>query len=306
MDERQEELAALNALHMLEGDEQRALDGACVSDKELRALNSELEQVAVELARLITPVEPPADMKKRIRAKIRSRGGPGAFGVSRGVLVGAAGWALSAGLAVASVWLWNERSKLIDQHASAVRAIAAVVPASSPAAEEKKEARSLEDELKSIRDDYEKKQAALNSEIESLRKRETEAQTRITQLTAETDSLRQQNAQTQLEVTTLQSTVWEYRRSEMLVVWDSLRKQGVLMLDKMPRVDSGMDYQLWVVDPQRPAPVSAGVVTVDDKGVVKTQFKPVESVDKVAKFVLSVEKKGGVPKKEGPIVFIGP
>jgi anti-sigma-K factor RskA len=305
MDERQEELAALNALRMLEGDEQRALDGACVSDKELRALNTELEQVALELARLVSPVEPPADMKKRIRAKIRSRGGPGAFGVSRGVILGTAGWALAAGLAMASVWLWNERSKLIEQHAAAVRAIAAAIPASSTA-EEKKEARSLEDELKSIREDYEKKQTALNAEIESLRKRETEAQTRITQLTALADSLKQQNAQTQMEVTTLQSTVWEYRRSEMLVVWDSLRKQGVLMLDKMPRAETGKDYQLWVVDPQKPEPVSAGVVTVDDKGVVKTQFKPAEAVDKAAKFALSVEKKGGVTKKEGPVVFIGP
>lgn len=306
MDERQEELAALNALHMLEGDEQRALDGACVSDKELRTLNSELEQVAAELARLITPVEPPADMKKRIRAKIRSRGGPGAFGVSRGVLVGAAGWALAAGLAMASVWLWNERSKLIDQHASAVRAIAAVVPASSPAAEEKKEARSLEDELKSIRDDYEKKQAALNSEIESLRKRETEAQTRITQLTAETEALKKQDAEAQLQIAKLQSKVWEYRRSEMSVVWDGRRGQGVIMLEKMPGAESGTDYQLWVVDPGKPDPVSAGVITVDDKGSAKTAFKPVSPVGETAKFVLSVEKKGGVPKKAGQVVFIGP
>jgi|UniRef100_UPI0037848501 anti-sigma-K factor RskA len=305
MDERQEELAALNALHMLEGDEQRALDGACVSDKELRALNTELEQVALELARLITPVEPPADMKKRIRAKIRSRGGLGAFGVSRGVILGTAGWALAAGLAVASVWLWNERSKLIEQHASAVRAIATATPSSS-SAEEKKEARSLEDELKSIRDDYDKKQAALNSEIESLRKREAEAQTRITQLTAETEALKKQDSEAQLQIAKLQSKVWEYRRSEMSIVWDGRRSQGVIMLEKMPLAEPGTDYQLWVVDPGKPDPVSAGVITVDDKGSAKTVFKTVVPVGESAKFALSVENKGGVPKNKGPIVFIGP
>jgi len=305
MDERHEELAALNALRMLEGDEQRALDGACVADKELRALNAELEQAAADLALLVTPVEPPAGLKKRIRAQIRSKGGAAAFGISRGAIVAASGWALAAGLAVASVWLWNERSRLIEQHASAVRAIAATIPASNPS-EEKKETRSLEDELKSIRADYEKKQATLNSEIESLRKRETEAQTRITQLTTETEALKKQDTEAQLQIASLQSKVWEYRRSEMAVVWDGRRGQGVIMLDKMPRAESGKDYQLWVVDPGKPDPVSAGVITVDDKGSAKTVFKPIAPVGETAKFALSVEKKGGVPKNEGPIVFIGP
>jgi anti-sigma-K factor RskA len=303
MDERYEELAALNALRMLEGDEQRALDGACVSDKELRTLNAELEQAAAELALLVPPAEPSVGLKKRIRAQIRSKGGPAAFGISRGAIVGTAGWALAAGLA--SIWLWNERSKLIERHDSALKAIAAAIPATNPT-EEKKETRSLEDELKSIRADYEKKQAGLNTEIESLRKRETEAKNRITQLTAETEALKKQDAEAQFQIASLQSEVWEYRRCEMAVVWDGRRGQGVIMLDKMPRAESGKDYQLWIVDPGKPDPVSAGVITLDDKGSAKTVFKPVVPVGETAKFALSIEKKGGVPKKEGQIVFISP
>ncbi len=305
MDERYEELAALNALRMLEGEEQRALDGACVSDKELRTLIAELEEATAELALLVPPAEPSAGLKKHLRAQIRSKGGTAAFGISRGAILGIAGWALAAGLAVSSIWLWNERSKFIERHDSALKAIAAAIPATDPT-EEKKETLSLEDELKSIRAAYEKKQAALNTEIESLRQRETEANNRITQLTAETEALKKQDAEAQFQITSLQSEVWEYRRSEMEVIWDGRRGQGVIMLDKMPRAESGKDYQLWIVDPSQPDPVSAGVITLDDKGSVKTVFKPVVPVGETARFALSVEKKGGVPKKEGQIVFISP
>ena len=304
MDERHEELAALNALGMLESDEKRVLNGASVADKDLRDLSAELELVASELARLIAPVEPPANMKRRIHAKMRSSGVKGA-GLSRGFVFGSIGWALAASLAVASVWLWQEREKLVQQVAAVSRAMApvtSVVPSS-----EKKETRNIEEELKGLRSDFETKKAALTAEIEALRKRETDANARIAQLVAEAEALKQQDERSQLQIATLQnSKIWEYRRSEMIVVWNGGKRQGVLLLDKMPRVESDKDYQLWVVDPNKPDPVSAGVVTVDAKGVARIAFKPTDAVGETVKFALSVEKKGGVPKAEGPIVLVGP
>ena len=306
MDERHEELAALNALGMLESDEKRVLNGASVADKELRDLSVELELTAAELAYLIAPVEPPADMKRRIRAKMRSSGVKGA-GLSRGVVLGGIGWALAAALAVASVWLWQEREKLVQQVAAVSRAMAPVAPTvPATATTEKKETRNIEEELKSLRGDFESKKNALSAEIAELSKRETAANARIAQLVAEAEALKQQEARSQLQIATLQSEVWEYRRSQMIVVWDAYKRQGVLLLDRMPRVEAGKDYQLWVVDPSKPDPVSAGVVTVDDKGVAKTAFKPIDAVGETVKFALSVEKKGGVPKNQGPIVLVGP
>ncbi len=306
MDERHEELAALNALGMLESDEKRVLNGASVADKELRDLSVELELTAAELAYLIAPVEPPADMKRRIRAKMRSSGVKGA-GLSRGVVLGGIGWALAAALAVASVWLWQEREKLVQQVAAVSRAMAPVAPTvPATATTEKKETRNIEEELKSLRGDFESKKTALSAEIAELSKRETAANARIAQLVAEAEALKQQEARSQLQIATLQSEVWEYRRSQMIVVWDAYKRQGVLLLDRMPRVEAGKDYQLWVVDPSKPDPVSAGVVTVDDKGVAKTAFKPIDAVGETVKFALSVEKKGGVPKNQGPIVLVGP
>lgn len=300
MDERHEELASLNALGMLENDEKRALDGATARDKDLRALSSELEDTVAELGLLVTPVEPPADMKRRIRAKLRSTGAKG-MSVSRGFVVGSIGWALAAAFAVASVWLWQQRSALTDQLTAASRAIAPMTPAVDDG-----KARTLEEELKKLRNDYEVKKSALSSEIVALNQRESDAKTRIAQLTAEVSELKEQNANSKVQIATLQSKVWEYRRSEMVVVWDEIRGQGVVLLDNMPRVESGKDYQLWVVDPKKPDPISAGVVTVDKDGAVQTQFKPVEPVSGEAKFAISVEKKGGVEKNEGPIVLVGP
>jgi len=304
MDERHEELAAMNALGMLESDEKRVLNGASVADKDLRDFSAELELVASELARLIAPVEPPSNMKRRIHAKMRSSGVKGA-GLSRGFVFGSIGWALAASLAVASVWLWQEREKLVQQVAAVSRAMAPVTPVVPST--EKKETRNIEEELKVLWSDFETKKAALSTEIEALRKRETDANARIAQLVAEAEALKQQDERSQLQIATLQnSQIWEYRRCEMIVVWNGGKRQGVLLLDNMPRVDSGMDYQLWVIDPNKPDPVSAGVVEVNAKGVAKIAFKPVDAVGETVKFALSVEKKGGVPKAEGPIVLVGP
>jgi anti-sigma-K factor RskA len=302
-EERFEELAAMNALGMLENDEKRALDGAVARDKELRSLTLELEQVTAELGCLIKPVEPPANMKKRIRAKMRAKGVKGA-GISRGVIIGGTGWALAAGLAVASVWLWQERAGLTQQLAAASRAMAPV-SSSAPVVDDGK-TRTLEEELKKRRDEFEAQKQSLAAEIESLRKQETDAKAQTAKLTAEVAALKQQEQQSQLQIATLQSKVWEYRKSEMLVVWDQKRSQGVVVLDKMPKVQSDQDYQLWVVDPNKPDPVSAGVVTVDAKGSVKASFKTVEAVTGEAKFALSIEKKGGVPKSEGQLLMVGP
>jgi anti-sigma-K factor RskA len=303
-EERFEELAAMNAFGMLENDEKRALDGAIARDKDVRALCSDLDQTAAELGYLIVPLEPPANMKKRIRARMRATGVKG-VGVSRGFVVGAMGWALAAAFAVASVWLWQERAGMTQQLEAASRAMAPVNAPVTTVVDDGK-TRTLEEELKKRRDEFEARQRALAGEIEDLRKRETEAKAESARLTAEVAELKKQEAESHLQIATLQSKVWEYRRSEMLVVWDQKRSQGVVVLDKMPKVDSDKDYQLWVVDPTKPAPVSAGVVTVDSKGSVKTSFKPVENVTGEAKFAISVEKKGGVPKTEGPIVLVGP
>lgn len=312
MDERHEELAALNALGMLESDEKRVLDGTALAAKDLRDLMTELEATAAELVYLVTPVEPPAGMKRRLREKLRAKGAGRKFAPSAGAVIGTIGWGLAAAFAVTALWLWNDRSKLTQDLAAASKILAPVAPpanaASSAPAEEPKPLRSLEDELKKMHADFDAKTAALNGEIAALKKRDMESQAKIAQLTAEADAVKKQNEEAKLQFATLQPSpdIWEFRRSSMVVVWDQSRDHGVLMLDRMPKVEPGKDYQLWVIDPQKPDPVSAGVVAVDSKGVVKTPFQPVEDVGEGVKFALSMEAKGGAAKRQGPVIFNGP
>ncbi len=270
MEERFEELAALNALGMLEGDEKRTLDGVIVRDHALKNLCTELEATVAELAGAVTPFATPAALKGRIRAKIRSRR-TGAAKHS-GNYWAFTGWAAAAALAVSSAWLWMEREKLQTNLQSSTAAIATEIEQAQKAATEQRE--SLEKQI-----------TTLNSEIASLQKRDALAQMRIA---------------------TLQTTVEGYKQGVAVVVWDSEKHQGVLKLEKMPPVQVGKDYQLWVVDPKQPVPVDAGIVRVDSTGFAKVDFKPVTDVTDASKFALSVEKEGGVPKGEGPIVLIGP
>lgn len=89
------------------------------------------------------------------------------------------------------------------------------------------------------------------------------------------------------------------------VVWRQDRQSGVIKLSNMPAPDPGKDYQLWIVDAEHKDPISAGIVRVNDKGVAELRFKPVANANHIKAFAISVEREGGVPKKEGPIVMVG-
>jgi anti-sigma-K factor RskA len=90
------------------------------------------------------------------------------------------------------------------------------------------------------------------------------------------------------------------------IIWDSTTQTGVIEGQDMPRPAANQDYQLWVLDDQYPQPVDAGVFSVDENGRTKaTMFKPKQKVSATDKFAISLEKKGGMPQPEGPIVMAG-
>lgn len=184
---------------------------------------------------------------------------------------------IAAALAVGAVWLWSDRQHLTSRMAEIEQTANRVAAESREKAER---AQALESALKL-------------------------AEARVSDLTGEIDGLRKQDALARMQIATLQSSVSQYKQGVAVVVWDSEKHSGILKLEKMPPLDSKKDYQLWVVDPKNPAPVNAGVVQVDSRGFAKIDFKPVDEVSEASKFALSVERKGGVPKGEGPIVFIG-
>jgi anti-sigma-K factor RskA len=89
------------------------------------------------------------------------------------------------------------------------------------------------------------------------------------------------------------------------VAWQPGRQSGVIRITNLPAPEPGRDYQLWAVDAAHKDPISAGVIRVDKNGVAQIYFKPVDRTQQVKAFAISLEREGGVPKKEGPILFAG-
>ncbi len=141
---------------------------------------------------------------------------------------------------------------------------------------------------------------------EDARDRLARAQQEIGSLSGELLKARRSRDFAKLEVESLKATIDEYREGVALVVWDEEEQEGVLKLEKMPPIPVDKDYQLWVVDPAQSAPVNAGVVQVSEDGFARVRFKPVSAVTSADKFAISVERRGGVPQNEGPIVLLSP
>jgi anti-sigma-K factor RskA len=90
-----------------------------------------------------------------------------------------------------------------------------------------------------------------------------------------------------------------------IAVWNPLNQEGVLTVESLPLLQRDQDYQLWVIDPQYTDPVNGGVFSVDAQGCATLRFQPEKSVGGVTSFAISLERKGGVPKAEGPMVALG-
>jgi anti-sigma-K factor RskA len=89
------------------------------------------------------------------------------------------------------------------------------------------------------------------------------------------------------------------------VVWNPGQQTGVITIDNMPPAGPGRDYQLWAVDANHKDPINAGLIRIDPNGVTRVRFKPDQSATQIKAFAISLEREGGVPKREGPIVLIG-
>jgi anti-sigma-K factor RskA len=118
-------------------------------------------------------------------------------------------------------------------------------------------------------------------------------------------SMEQADALSQIRVATLDPQIAPLSKASAVVVWNAGKQQGVIKGAHLSGAGPGKDYQLWLIDPSTPGPVSAGVIAVSPDGSFAIAFKPVHSVASVAKFAISVEASGGADSPHGPIVFVG-
>jgi anti-sigma-K factor RskA len=109
----------------------------------------------------------------------------------------------------------------------------------------------------------------------------------------------------QMTLVTLTSPTPGHEDAKVAVAWHAEKQAGVITIANMPPAGTGRDYQLWAVDANRKDPINAGIIHVDANGVTRVRFKPDQNVAQIKAFAISLEREGGVPKREGPIVMIG-
>ena len=86
--------------------------------------------------------------------------------------------------------------------------------------------------------------------------------------------------------------------------WDSNPRTAAVTRMPSPSGTGQLTFKLTFCD-QFPSPVSAGTFVVDPvTGEAHVVFRADKPVNAIAKFAVSLERKGGVPKPEGPIVLI--
>jgi anti-sigma-K factor RskA len=277
IDERHEELAALHALDLLEGAELSAFEATLAHDAELRALVATLRETSAALA-LSAPAAPPPSAN--LRARILNSAVPRApapgdvipFRVPTWF-----GWAAAACFLFAALFFAGKSFN--------VRGALQLALVSERAA--RLEAGTLKNLLEAER-------LLSRAQLDRLLSSE--------QLIAD---LRIQADVARLKIASLKSLAGNSPEARAIAVWNPDRQEGVLVVSKLPALDADKDYQLWVIDPQYPIPVDGGVFTVDaDTGEARLNFKPGKTVATAQVFAVSLERKGGVPKAEGPMMLI--
>ncbi|MBL9215525.1 MAG: anti-sigma factor [Opitutaceae bacterium] len=267
--ERQEELAALHALGLLEDAELALFESELAGSPELRALVAALGDTSAALALAAPPAEPPAALRDRVLAACAA---PAPLApVIRFPLGRLLPWAAAAVLAVTAAWLGTQNF-------------------------------SLRNEARALRTERELAEVAYKMARNQLSERSLLAEKMINDLG---DKLRRSEDLARLKVTALASLAGNTKEAQVIAVWDPEQQTGLLTLEKLPAIADTQDYQIWIVDPAYPNPVNGGVFHVGSDGKVVLPFKPDQPVAQAAAFAISVEKKGGVPKAEGPIVLLG-
>ena len=103
-----------------------------------------------------------------------------------------------------------------------------------------------------------------------------------------------------LRLASLDAKDASYAAARILVAWDTQARRGLVSIQNMPPPPAGKDYQLWVLDPTKAAPVSAGLLAAK----TVQRFASVQPVSSTGLgFAISLEPGGGSPAPTGAILF---
>lgn len=89
------------------------------------------------------------------------------------------------------------------------------------------------------------------------------------------------------------------------VIWDPGKQQALLQVANLPPVPSNKDYQLWLIENNKP--VSAGVFAPNDRGnnFFKIEKMMPAGAQLTKAFAVTLEPKGGMPQPTGDMYLMG-
>ena len=284
IDDRRQEQASLYALGALPEAERVEFERALQGDRELRALVGQLTDVAGALATALPAEAPPPALKSRILQRIaQTPQKPNAD--SRSVNMPSAPSLSGEKVTRFPQWVpW-----LV---AASFAAVCAVQVSKTTEARQREE--SLLTQLAALRNQGQQSQeerAALERALNATR--------------AELAATQQAGDLTQLKIVLLESKLTDQPKAVAVSLWHADKREGILLVEGLAPAPAGKSYQLWVIDPEKKQPVDAGVFTVDVDGRARANFKPNSEVKTAAKFAVTLEREGGVPAAEGPMVLLG-
>jgi anti-sigma-K factor RskA len=254
------------------------------SDAELLDFVREMEDAFASMAYAAPPLEAPVGLSRRI-VQLERNVSKGSSPEPRSKIIWLVlPWALAACLAIACVVLSLERTRLQKETERAGQELQALQQKNT----------GIEEELASLQKETER----AGQELLSLQQKNAGIEEELA-------SLQKKNLLAEVKIATLKAQVAAYKTASAVVVWDTNQKNGLLQLDKLPPPAPGKDYQLWVIDPKIPQPVSAGVLAVPNDGLIRTSFHPVAPIESAAAFAISVEKTGGSSEPQGQIILVG-
>ena len=298
--ERHEDLAALAALDLLTPAEQAEFTAALAEHPELAAIAASLRSTAAELAHTAPAAEPPADLKIRLLKTIAGDASAARAPIvtaSRSTILQFPTW---IGFATAACF-----ACLAAYFAQAYFNQSALNSAF-------RDQQNLADlSLRSTKNQLAAERLIAQRELADAAKRSADTAALITTLESRLAETKQQlfaqGTLADYKIATLASLLGNSPQAVAVAIWNPASQEGVLTVQKLPALAADKDYQLWVIDPQYSIPVDGGVFKVDPTtGEGRLVFHPNRPVQTVAKFAVSLERKGGVPKAEGPMVLIGP
>lgn len=118
-------------------------------------------------------------------------------------------------------------------------------------------------------------------------------------------ALEQKSHLSDMQIAMLKAQVASYEQAVAFVVWDRTTCTGMIQLDRLPPPGAGKDYQLWVMDSHSSQPISAGVLAVQDEGLIHASFRTAEMIKSVGGFAISLEKSGGSKVPQGQVILMG-